>query len=61
MCSWRQEKEVTGQESYAASAGTVNFGMDSDTNDVVLTGVRSLESAELKVIENVESEKVSVG
>jgi len=45
--------EVTsrvGQESYAASAGTVNFGMESDTKDVVLTGVRSVESAELKVV-----------
>ena len=55
MCSWRQEVEVTsrfGQESYAASAATVNFGMDFDTKDAVLTGVRSLESAELKVVEN---------
>ena len=45
--------EVTstfGQESYAASYGTVNFGMVSDSRDVVLTGVRSVESAELKVV-----------
>ena len=41
-----------GQESYAASHGTVNFGMDPDNKDVVLTGVRSVESAELKVVEN---------
>ena len=41
-----------GQESYVASAGTDNFGMDSDTKYVVLTGVRSVESAELKVVEN---------
>ena len=41
-----------GQESYAASYGTVNFGMDPDNKDVVLTGVRSVESAELKVVEN---------
>ena len=42
---------LIGQESYAASHGTVNFGMDSDTKDV-LTVVRSVESAELKVVEN---------
>ena len=33
-----------GQESYTASHGTVNVGMDSETKDVVLTGLRSLES-----------------
>lgn len=55
MCNWRKEVEVTsrfGQESFAPSAGTVNFGMDSDTKDVVLTRVGSVESAELKVVEN---------
>ena len=26
--------------------------MDSDTKDAILTGVRSVESAELKVVEN---------
>ena len=40
-----------GQESFAPSAGTVNFAMDSDTKDVVLTRVGSVESAELKVVE----------
>ena len=40
------------QESYTASHGTVNFGMVSDSKDVVLTRVRSVESAELKVVEN---------
>ena len=40
-----------GKESYAASHGTVNFGIDSDIKDV-LTGVRSMESTELKVVEN---------
>ena len=47
--------EVTltfGQESCAASHGTVNFGMVSDSKDIVLTGVRSVESGELKVVEN---------
>ena len=39
-------------ESRAASHGTVNFEMDSDTKDVVLTGGRSVASAELKVAEN---------
>ena len=41
ICGWRKEVEVSsrfGQESYAASHGTVNFGMDSDTKDIVLTG-----------------------
>ena len=55
ICDRRKEVEVTstfGQESYAASYGTVNFGMVSDSRDVVLTGVRSVESAELKVVEN---------
>ena len=55
ICGWRKEVEVSsrfGQESYAASHGTVNFGMDSNTKDVVLTGVRSVESAELKVVVN---------
>ena len=55
ICGWRKEVGVTltfGQESYAASHGTVNFGMDPDNKDVVLTGVRSVESAELKVVEN---------
>ena len=55
ICGWRKQVEVTsnfGQESYAASHGTVNFGMDPDNKDVVLTGVRSVESAELKVVEN---------
>ena len=43
-----------GQELYAAWNEIVNFGMDSDTKlkDVVLTGVRSVESAELKVVED---------
>ena len=56
MCNynWRKEVEITspfGQESFAPSAGTVNFAMDSDTKDVVLTRVGSVESAELKVVE----------
>ena len=49
------EGEVTsrfGQESFVASGGTVNIAMDSDTKDVVLTGVGSVESAELKVVKN---------
>ena len=41
-----------GQELYAAWNEIVNFGMDSDTKDAILTGVRSVESAELKVVEN---------
>jgi len=48
---WRLTSRF-GQESFAASAGTVNFAMDSDAKDVVLTGVGSVESAELKVVKN---------
>ena len=30
----------------------MNFGMISDAKDAVLTGVRSVEGAEFKVVEN---------
>ena len=36
----------------------MNFGMDSDNKDIVLTVVRSVESAELKVVENGNMQKV---
>ena len=36
----------------------MNFGMDSNTKDVVLTGVRSVESAELKVVVNGNMQRV---
>ena len=41
-----------GQESHAASHGTVNFGMDCDTKDVVLTvrSVRVLSSEWLRMV-----------
>ena len=46
MCRWKHE-------SYVASAGAVNVGMDFDTKDVVLISMRSLESThEHKEVEN---------
>ena len=55
LCGWRQEVNLTnryGQESYAASAATLNFVMECDNSDVVLTRVRSLENIEPNVSEN---------
>ena len=54
-CRWTHKVEVTsrfGHESYVASAGTVNVGMDFDTKDLALTSIRSLENVEHKVVEN---------
>ncbi|KAL9974616.1 hypothetical protein ACROYT_G011674 [Oculina patagonica] len=62
MCQWIHEVDVSsrfGQESYVASAGTVNTGMDFETKDVVLTSIRSLESVEHKAVENVNIETES--
>ena len=40
------------QETYTVSLGTLHIGMDFDNKDIVLTGVRSLENIEPKVVEN---------
>ena len=44
-CRWKQEVELTSRfgQTHAVSGATVNFGLDFDNRDVVLTRLRSLE------------------